>query len=146
MKNNNSLGSSIKSALSVTTLSALLATSSLITSSSAAAFILNFNPGVVTTDSTYGTTTVNSGSYFGLDTNAGGVSPFERTAISQHDGLIVDATTIQQASGSHSFAPDGSESPGIDNAWNYFGNTGMHLTTSPVSVLNADVNNDGGFT
>ena len=41
---------------------------------------------------------------------------------------------IQAASGSHAGAPDGTESPGIDQPWQVFA-TGMHLSTSPVDFL-----------
>ena len=60
--------------------------------------------------------------------------------ISSYEGLIVDGATTQSASGSHSGAPDGSESPGIDNPWEWFGNTGMFFTTSPVTKVGGSGN------
>lgn len=60
--------------------------------------------------------------------------------ISGYDGLIVDGQTTQAASGSHIGAPDGSESPGIDNPWEWFGSTGMFLTTKPVTKLGGSGN------
>lgn len=35
---------------------------------------------------------------------------------------------------------------GLDLEWVMLGNAGMHLTNSPITVVNNDVNNDGGFT
>lgn len=99
---------------------------------------LAFNSGVVTTNS-YSTSSVTSGSYFGIDTNADGVvSSYERTAISQGEGLILGE--IQIASGSHVGVPDGSELYSIDNPWLFFGNTGMHGSSSPTSVTATGVN------
>lgn len=60
--------------------------------------------------------------------------------ISSHDGLIVDGVTTQSASGSHAGPPDGSESPGIDNPWEWVGQTGMFFTTSPVIKVGGSEN------
>lgn len=74
---------------------------------------------------------VTSGSYFAVDTNGDGkFAMLERTAIAMHDGIVIGAS--QPASGSHAGTVDGSESPGIDQPWNFFGNTGMFQTLSPV--------------
>lgn len=106
--------------------------------------LLNFDAGVTTclalcSSPSVAVNSVNSGSYFGMDTNGNGtVASTERTAIAQNDGLIVG--TIQAASGSHSGAPDSSESPGIDQPWGFFGNTGMHYTASATNVLSASGN------
>jgi hypothetical protein len=43
---------------------------------------------------------------------------------------------VQSASGSHSGSIDGTENPNIDMPWTFFGGTGMHQTTSPITVLN----------
>jgi len=97
--------------------------------------VLEFDAGVTTT-SAYGTAFVKSGSYFGMDTNGvGGVKPNERTAISMNNGLILG--TSQAASGSHAGSIDGSESPGVDNAWEFFSNTGMQYSSSPTNVTGA---------
>lgn len=75
-----------------------------------------------------------SGSYFSMDTNGDlTFQKTERTGITQNVGLAIGKT--QLATGSHSGAADGSESPGVDNPWGFFGNTGMHQTTSPVTIL-----------
>ena len=93
---------------------------------------LNFDPGV--TGGYYGFVT--GGSYFAMDTNGDGIfKASERTAIAQNDGLAVG--TIQNATGSHSGAPDGSESPGIDAPWNFFGNTGMHGSSVATDIISA---------
>ena len=49
--------------------------------------------------------------------------------------------TTQLASGSHGGPVDGTELPDIDNPWGFFGNTGMHQTTSNTTVLSAAGNN-----
>ena len=72
------------------------------------------------------------GSYFSMDTNGDGiVAPTEKTPIGSFNGLHFG--TAQGASGSHSNTVNGSESPNIDAAWNFFGNTGMHQTNSPTT-------------
>lgn len=58
------------------------------------------------------------------------------TQIGSHNGIILN--TEQSATGSHSGLVDGSESPNIDSPWIFFGNTGMHQTTSPVTVISDD--------
>jgi len=99
--------------------------------------ILNFDAGVTTTNASGVVVSVDSGSYFGMDFNINGeVEVNERTAISQNDGLIVGA--VQAASGSHAGVPDGTELPGIDQPWEFFGNTGMHYTALPSQVLSDD--------
>jgi hypothetical protein len=70
---------------------------------------------------------------YGAEVAPGFVLP---TSISSFNGLVIGAA--QPASGSHSGPIDGSESPGIDNPWQFAGNTGMHLTTSPVNILSDD--------
>ena len=49
-----------------------------------------------------------------------------------NEGIVLGST--QLATGSHSGAPDGSESPSIDNPWLFNGNTGMHQSTSNVTA------------
>ena len=79
----------------------------------------------------------NSSSYFGLDNDANGsIEPSEQITISQFAPLALGIT--QGASGSHFGAPDDSETPAIDNPWNFFGNTGMSQTTSPIQILGDD--------
>lgn len=45
---------------------------------------------------------------------------------------------IQAAANSHSSPPDGSEIPNIDLPWEFAGNTGMHQTTSAVTIISDD--------
>lgn len=100
--------------------------------------VLNFDAGVQTCN-TYGACFVKEGSYFGMDTNgSGSVTPNERTPLVENDGL--ELGTAQPASGSHSGAPDGTETPGIDAAWSFFGNTGLHFTSSATDVLSSSGN------
>ncbi|HEB86820.1 MAG TPA: VPLPA-CTERM sorting domain-containing protein [Gammaproteobacteria bacterium] len=86
---------------------------------------------------TYGAIVVD-GSFFSMSST--------RTPVSSGSdgGLIMGI--IQNGGGSHGGFPDGTENAPIDAAWGYFCNTGLHYTTSPVTVIDNDVNNDGGFT
>lgn len=104
---------------------------------------LNFDAGVKTTTTftyngnTYSNTTV-TGSYFAMDNNGdGNTTVNEQVVISNNNGLRLG--TIQLSSGSHSGAPDGSESPDIDEPWAFFTNTGMHQTTSAIVALTDDL-------
>lgn len=85
------------------------------------------------------TLSIDTGSFFtmggGLTVTAPGLSG---QFITGNDGLVLGTT--QSASGSHSGVPDGSEVEGIDNAWAFFGNTGLHLSTSNTNVLSASGN------
>lgn len=93
--------------------------------------VLQFVAGVPGYDSNGNPMGVTSGSYFAVDFNANNVfTSNEKTAIAMHDGIIIGAS--QPASGSHAGPVDGTESPGIDAPWNFFGNTGMFQTLSPV--------------
>jgi hypothetical protein len=141
--NKSILHSAVATALGVTA----LGVAGTVTSTSVQAATLNFDAGVVVCNAGAGTppdnctygTNVTAGSFFSMDTNGNGtVQNGEKVAISQLNGVIVDGVSTQAASGSHSGAPDSSESPDIDNPWNFFGNTGMHQTTSPISVLSND--------
>jgi len=109
--------------------------------------VLNFDTGV---NSAYGKLT--SGSYFGMDGNGDGViKSLEKVGIAQNDGLIIGS--VQGASGSHLGAPgcvndeatadpatctNAGENPGIDQAWSFFGNTGMTQSTSATNILSDD--------
>lgn len=107
--------------------------------------ILKFDAGVVTCAAGAGTppdsctyaAAVESGSYFGMDTNGSNtVLPIERIPLVVNVGVTLGGA--QAATGTHSGAPDVSESPGIDQAWGFFGNTGLHLTTVAPIVLTDD--------
>jgi hypothetical protein len=63
---------------------------------------------------------------------------FDGQFITGHQGLVLG--TVQIPSGSHSGAPDGSESPAIDDPWIFFGNTGMNGSQSATNVLTASGN------
>jgi len=87
----------------------------------------------------YTGTVVVGGSYFAMDTDGDGdisQPEQERTGLTHNNGLFINAT--QSASGTHAGAPNGTESPGIDAPWNFFGNTGLHQTTSAVAILTDD--------
>jgi len=73
-------------------------------------------------------------SYFVMDTNGNGdFNDDPWTPIGSHNGIHIGSP--QLAGGSHSGAPNGTESPNIDEPWEFFGNTGMHQTTSPIYVI-----------
>ncbi|HEB56477.1 MAG TPA: hypothetical protein ENI98_09265 [Gammaproteobacteria bacterium] len=98
--------------------------------------VLNFNDGEKTTVTLPGTTfkyKTTTGSYFGMDSDGGGVSDAEKVAMVRKAGL--ELGVIQASSGqSHSGVPDGTENTVIDKAWNFFGNTGMHNSTAAITV------------
>ena len=71
------------------------------------------------------------GSYFAMDTNGNGIENSEKTPIGSFNGIVLGAT--QAAGGSHTGGIDGTESPNIDAPWTFFGGTGMHQTTSPIT-------------
>ena len=72
------------------------------------------------------------GSWFAMDTNGNGVEVGEKTPIGSFNGIHLG--TSQAAGGSHTGGIDGTESPNIDAPWTFFGGTGMHQTTSPVTA------------
>lgn len=72
------------------------------------------------------------GSYFVMDTNGNGVENNEKTPIGSFNGIHIG--TAQAAVGSHSGGINGTESPNVDRPWTFFGGTGMHQTTSPVTA------------
>ena len=81
-----------------------------------------------------------TGSYFGME--AMGPGQWLYINVESNDGLKI--SQMQSASGSHGGMPNGTETAGIDNAWMFFGNTGMHFTSSPVNILSDD--NEGNVT
>ena len=70
---------------------------------------------------------------FGMEVSPGLTIPASIASL-----IGIKLGIAQPASGSHSGAPDGSESPAIDNPWLFFANTGMHQTTSAVTILSDD--------
>lgn len=73
------------------------------------------------------------GSWFAMDTDDNGIEFSEKTPIGSYHGIRI-GHDAQIASGSHSGPVDGSEVPNIDYPWTFFGATGMHLTTAPITV------------
>ncbi|MCK4951266.1 MAG: VPLPA-CTERM sorting domain-containing protein [Gammaproteobacteria bacterium] len=93
-----------------------------------------------------------SGNPFGAASNysstnyiqVGWADPYYSTPIYlAGDGTDPNNTTTDT---SLAFVATTTEVPGITEPWNFFGNTGMHLTSSPITVIDNDVNNDGGLT
>ena len=82
--------------------------------------------------------TVVDGSYFAMGASRVALQP------GTDGGIIIGQ--IQTGSGAHGGFPNGTETTPIDMAWGFFCNTGFHYTTAPISVIDNDVNSDGGFT
>ena len=61
------------------------------------------------------------------------------TPLVAHDGIVLGTT--QLATGSHFGAPDGTENLTITEAWQISGATGMHHSTSPITIISASGNN-----
>ena len=77
------------------------------------------------------------GTFFSFDINDNGnIELNERIGMIPHNGIKIGIA--QPASGSHSDPPDGTEVIDIDEPWQFFANTGMHLSNSPVSVVSDD--------
>lgn len=74
-----------------------------------------------------------SGSWFGIEPSFFGYMP-----ISSLQGIIIGSA--QPASGSHSGIPDGSESPSIDTPHDWFSQTGMFGSSSPITIISASGN------
>lgn len=78
-----------------------------------------------------------TGSYYAMDIAGNGTfSTYERRAITANEGIQIG--DVQRAYGSHTGLPDGTETPSIDMPFDFFGHTGMHQTTSPVTILSDD--------
>jgi len=89
--------------------------------------LLTIDPGLLDPTGTM----VASGSAFGMD--VGGFILWTPIAPGSDGGIVLG--TAQPALGSHMGPPDGSETAPIDAPWEFFGNTGMHGTSSPVIDL-----------
>ena len=88
---------------------------------------------------------VTGGSFFGMDTNGDGfIKPAERTGMFEGtEGLIIGQA--QSTGTSHTGAPTGTEGGTIDDAWNFFKNTGMHYTNAAVTGDTTTGLNFGGW-
>ena len=109
--------------------------------------VLNFTAPTINASTGYVNAT--TGSWFAMDNDANSkIGAAERVGISSLNGLVLG--TAQLASGSHTGAPgcvapgtvlapctNAGENPNVDNAWGFFGSTGMHQTTSAATVLTA---------
>jgi hypothetical protein len=80
---------------------------------------------------------VSTGSYFGIDLQGNNtLSQYERTGITVNEGIHLGAD--QHAYGSHYGYPNGTETPSIDMPFVFLGASGMHQTTSPITILSDD--------
>lgn len=134
---------SIVAALSMAGVVHTAPTQASLTSSS----VLSFDPGIIAcilNDCSLGTNVV--GSWFSMDaTGDSNIQSFEKVPITRHDGIRIGFAST--ATGSHTAPPFGAannytsessgitEHPGVDEPWGYFGSTGMHFLSSPVTVL-----------
>lgn len=77
-----------------------------------------------------------AGSWFGFDANGSQVIDLNETYLMSPgpDGGVVMGVT-QIALGSHYGSPDGTESPRIDAPTEFYGTTGMHGNSTPVTIL-----------
>jgi hypothetical protein len=75
-------------------------------------------------------------SFFGMEVAPGFIVP---TALTSQDGIKLGV--VQTPAGSHGGAPDGSETPTVDQPWLFFSNTGMHGTVGdPITIVSDDGN------
>ncbi len=121
--------------------------------------VLNFDPGVGACavsgtypyNCSYGAVAMTGGSYFSMN---GGPDPiFQNSSDAGYPfptapsgGGIHIGVAMPGPVGNHTGLVDDSESPQVDAPWMFFNNTGMHFVETPITVVNNDVNNDGGFT
>ncbi|MHB8624143.1 MAG: Ig-like domain-containing protein [Sulfuricaulis sp.] len=85
-----------------------------------------------------------TGSYFGMDTNGNSqISNGEKTTITSKGNIPLGSAII--ASGSHSGAINGSETPAFD-IWNFFGNTGMDYLNTAATDTGGSLLNFSGWT
>lgn len=78
------------------------------------------------------------GSCFTMDTNGNGIEKSEKTPMGSFNGIHINST--QAAGGSHAGGVNGTEHPSIDAPWTFFGATGMHQTTSPITATSVTTN------
>ena len=143
---------SIAVATTLTTVSqmsyAALPANAVLNATSGAAYVCNAGYGTPPDSCSFGTN-VTSGSWFGMDGSGNGsIGNGEKVRIDAYDGIRIGI--LQPASGSHSGAPGcvpgvgtcadtvpSSESPDVDS-WGFFGGTGMHQTTSVITIESDD--------
>jgi len=107
--------------------------------------VLTLDPGILGCVGGFGTypncdirPNVVDGSYFSMGGNRTPLNP------GSDGGLIIGVA--QNGKKSHGGFPTKHEKAPIDAPWGFFCNTGLHFTSSPVTVTDNDVNSDGGFT
>jgi len=134
--------------LGASTAYAALPADAMLNFTSGAAYTCNADAGTPPDACSFGTN-VTSGSWFGMDGSGNGsIQNGEKVRIDVYDGVRLGV--LQPATGSHSGAPGcsgagctntdpTSESPDVD-IWSFFGGTGMHQTTSIISI---DAGDDG---
>lgn len=75
---------------------------------------------------------IDTGSNFTMEVSPGFHLPTSITGLPGSGINTVAPSSL--SSGSHGGAPDGSESPTIDNPWSFFTNTGMHGSTGQLTM------------
>ncbi|NOZ37490.1 MAG: VPLPA-CTERM sorting domain-containing protein [Gammaproteobacteria bacterium] len=81
---------------------------------------------------------------FGLDTGSGAGAVLTPIQSGPDGGIHIGVIQDTNGHNSHGGAPH--NKGGLDKEWLFSGNSGMHFTSSPITVVDNDVNNDGGFT
>jgi hypothetical protein len=117
-----------------TVLSAAIVASLSVISAGAQAAAVNSGDVLHFNDATLdGSGYVTGGSYFAMDTNGNGThQKAERTGLSEGlDGIIIGS--LQPNVGGHGGSVTGTEGGTIDDAWGFFGQTGVHRTTSAIT-------------
>lgn len=98
--------------------------------------VLNFVPGELTCSAggtypncDYDAVDVTGGSYLALDVEDDGIDADDRIALTMDGGIHIGSI----------------QTLGIDN-WTLWGSAGEHTVSTPITVVNDDVNGDGGYT
>lgn len=135
----------MKNIIVASSLTLMLSTSSAVYAALASDAVLTINQGVgvcVGGSGTYpycdlGIEAIN-GSWFAMDlTDDGAFQNTDKLPLVMDEGIrigVAQPTTGQ----SHAGSPTGMENTSIDLAWSFLGNTGMHNTVSPITVVSDD--------
>lgn len=131
----------------VVALSCLFAFSSSGAQAMTAGTVLTMTAGSCPNANTFGPPPAGLGSCFGMEV---GTNFVIQTNISGYNGIIIGATQssllFDGTRTVHGGVPDGTETLTIDNAWQFFGSTGLHqMTVAPTELVANSVLNFGGW-
>lgn len=94
---------------------------------------LTINTGIATYDQNGSVTSLTSGSWYGITSNADGAIPeSQKTPMSQGTEGIIIGVTQAQGTPTHSGLPYLTDWNRIDAPYDFFGNTGEHFTVSAI--------------